>query len=35
MERLMSESETLYLGLVILSALVFGVTLAWVSWRAG
>ena len=31
----MSSGETLYLGLVILSALVFAVTLAWVSWRTG
>ena len=31
----MSEGEALYLGLVILSAVAFAVTLAWVSWRTG
>lgn len=31
----MSEGETLYLGLVILSALAFALTLAWASWRTG
>ena len=31
----MSHGETLYLGLVIVAALAFTLTLAWASWRTG
>ena len=31
----MSHGEALYLGLVIVAAVAFSVTLAWASWRNG
>jgi hypothetical protein len=31
----MSQGEVLYLGMVIVAAAVFALTLAWASWRNG
>jgi hypothetical protein len=31
----MSQGEALYLGLAIVSAVAFALTLAWASWRSG
>ena len=31
----MSQGEALYLGLAIVSAAVFALTLAWTSWKNG
>jgi hypothetical protein len=31
----MAQGEMAYLGMVVIAAVLFGLTLAWASWRSG